>query len=246
MVATKGGIRLSSGSRKRESFSPSDKEWLKSHKDIQLGDRLGEGLMGEVFTVKDNPRLVIKVPRGYKKNDKITPSDREYMVSHMQWDLLAESKFYAKNALRNEDLFIPSKLVKLPKKPSIDEDFKFYGIVRPRIKQLTNRGGGRVSDSIKQRLTKAVMEDIRKKVILLSHKGYAFNDGLQLGLNSQGKPYLYDLGFMSKRKNEMTAFATNEAMWEDFLVETGKAKSYDHRDIDEAIAKYGDINEFDY
>jgi len=244
LVASASGIKIIPKA-KRESFSPSDKAWLKSQKEIQLGERLGEGIAGEVFTIAGNDKLVIKVPRGYRKNNKFNQPEREYLVKHTQDDILIEASFYNKHKLHNEDLFIPSKIVKLPKRQSLGNR-KVFGIVRPRIEQLTEGGSGRVSDSIKKKLTRAVMEDIRKKVIQLSHKGYIFYDGLQLGITSQGKPYLYDLGAISKREDEMRAFATNEAMWEAFLVNVGKAKSFKYSDLDEAIAKYGDINEFDY
>lgn len=242
LVATKGGIRL--GKPKRESFSPSDKEWLKSQKEIQLGERLGGGLEGDVFSIKDNPKLVVKVPRGYncRKYDEV---ERDYTLEHTQDNIISEAVFFNKNKLHKEDLFIPSKVVKLPNRPSLG-DRKVFGIVRPRIEQLTERGSGKLSPDIKKKLTRSVMEDIRKKVILLSHKGYAFVDGLQLGIGKNGKPYLYDLGYIEKYANVMCAFATNEAEWEHFLVETGKAKSHEPEDLDEAIAKYGDINEFDY
>lgn len=175
LTATKSGIRLVKP--RRESFLPSDKEWLDNNPNIEPGDFVNEGTRGSVYGVKGNSNLIIKVPRGFeyvKSGDVL-----EYKQARARDDI--EDEINTVNKLGNNELLIPSKAVIIKNRVGFD----IPGIVRPKVKIIADPTNSKPS-GLKD-LTDAEIEQLRQKVISLSEKGILIRDGLQVGRDKKRK-----------------------------------------------------------
>lgn len=219
MVATKKGIKLIPKS-KRESFLPSDKEWLDTNPKIEPDEYLGHGVQGAVYTVKNRPNMVVKVPIPYKYSGR-TPSERQKYIRQGYNEIREEWEKYESLSLEDDPLIIPTKQIKIT---NHRVKGSFPGLVRPKVKPVAQYG------SFGYKITDAEIEQLRQKLIALSARGIVLSDGLQVGVDRKGRIQLYDLGFIEDRTPKVAA-QKNQEQWELFLEGLGKS-----------VIKYGMIN----
>ena len=184
--------------KRQEGFLPVDLAYLNSNPSIEAGKSIGFGDKANVFEVKGNRNLVMKVPKG---NDS--------------WlrDLVdEEGDQFNRFGLHNEPLFIPTKVIYVG-----DDEDSYPILVRPKVAPITDYTG-KVKPQNLKRVTKSLLEAIRRKLIDLSWKGFAIHDGLQLGLDKAGRPLLYDFGGLEKfAPSDKMAFKVNNEQWFYFL-----------------------------
>ena len=136
-------------------------------------------------------------------------------------------------------MIIPTHIVNLGSNDLNNGDY--IGLIRPKIKTLVDFHGNVDKNNIK-RLTRSQIELIRQKLIELSEQGYAFSDGLQIGLDVAGRPLIYDLGKMEKFSyNNPQTFKINNEKWMWFLMNIGKLPAYG--DYQDELKKYGEIEQ---
>jgi hypothetical protein len=203
--------------RKQEAFLSSDMAFINAHgKDIVLDKRLGDGTCGEVFTVKGNDNLVVKVPNRFMPE---TPSSG-FLSPHYYYTseckLQEEIRRCKEEDITNEPLLIPTKVMKI--KRGDKEGSTTYGLVRPRVTPITV-----VAKPYQGTITMSQIESIRRKIIELSYKGFVFNDGIQMGIDRVGRPLIYDLGLIQYcSPGDDYAFTVNDREWLEFLQDIDK------------------------
>jgi len=210
LVANRKGIKLIPKT-KRESFLPSDKEWLESKPKIEPGEYVGKGGQGAVYTVKDRPSMVVKVPLPYKYSDR-TPSERAKYIRQEKDEFLEEWDNYNSLSLEDEPLIIPTKQIKIT---GDRVKGSFPGLVRPRVKVIGHNAYIPTDEEFEQ---------IRQKLIALSARGLTLRDGLQVGVDRAGRIQLYDLGYIQDRSPKRAA-QKNQRTWESFLMYFRKSPS---------------------
>jgi hypothetical protein len=220
-----------SNKRRQESFLPVDATYLNSNKPVVLGKKVGEGKYGEVFELQGNRNLVVKAPKGFSnKTGRSVEQRKEDTESYLnsRWGVNAELDFIRENNLTAEPLFSPSVIVNLGTNDLNNGDY--YGVVRPKVSVIPDWHKANKNYNI-PKLTDAKLEELRRKIIHLSHKGYIFNDGLQLGMDKAGRLLIFDQGATRRDPNDTeAAFRVNSYQWEMFLIL-----------IDKDIKKYGSI-----
>ena len=189
--------------RRQESFLPDDAAYLKQNKSVKRGKKLGEGSTGIVYEVEGNDNLVVKIASGVANH-----------VTNKQW--LAESRKYIFDEWSKSDsysadkqpLMTPTKAVKLSEYGTPSQPF--YGLVRPKVTPMWH--------AMKTPITDSLIETIRQKLIKLSHDGYMFTDGLQMGLDRAGRPLVFDMGDVELANSPHEALDMNNAQWRLFLI----------------------------
>jgi hypothetical protein len=177
---------------------------------IKPGKFIAAGTCGEVYEVEGDPTRIIKVPVGYVKRGSKDTSTRRRDVKGTKQDIIEEMKTYKKLKLSKEDVFLPSKAVKLSKNSATEKNV--IGIVRPKINTSASK------------MTYSQIAQLRKKIIALSIKGIVLSDGVQAGIDAKGNTVIYDTGFVKKRDPE-DAFNINEYKWERFILQNKKSLS---------------------
>jgi hypothetical protein len=211
--------------RKQESFLSSDIMYLNSNPDIQLGEKIGMGSTGDVFAIKGNNNLVVKVPGG------AIDSGSGISLTHARKARVGieqEIGIYNKLNLEDEPLCSPTRVVNLGHNSVLKGDM--IGLVRPKVDERNFYSA-----------TQAQMDTIRQKLIQLSYKGLVIFDGLQVGFDRHGRPLIYDLGGVEDAKSWATLpeiFAMNNQSWKRFLYDVGKIRSPDDKN---GLAKYGEV-----
>ena len=148
---------------RKEAFNKRDSAFLKKNPPIKVGEFLGEGCCGQIFTVAGNDKMVVKVPHGAVKQSK-------YNASYN--GVTCEATLHEKENFNKEPLLIPTKTVY-----NVDYGNGDYGIgmVRPRITPVLNRGKKAIH------LTDSQIMDLKRKITHLSRKSLALQDGVQAG-----------------------------------------------------------------
>jgi len=170
-----------------------DINWNKSQK----GKKLGEGHFAEVFEVKDNPNFVLKVSKG--KFGSYHGSTEEEM-----------NKF---------ELFGNNKLIA----PSFETP---QGIVREKLNVISRGATKQDWDNNKKEndprvigysffeqnnITNNQAKQVVEGVNELSDNNILIDDELQIGINSKGKPYMFDIGTLHESKyNNYDGYARDE------------------------------------
>jgi hypothetical protein len=199
--------------RKQEAFLSQDNAYLSSTSHIEPDKYIDEGLYGAVYTVKKNPNLVVKVPIGFVPNGK-SVAERRNDVLWCADSINKEADIYNELGLEKQELFSPTRIVNLGRTDVSSEGF--IGLVRPRVK---------VADKMDAKVTQEQLEALRRKIINISHKGYALMDGVQVGFDSTGRILQYDLDGVEKVSiNE--AFIENNISWLSYLHSIGKIGKY--------------------
>jgi hypothetical protein len=215
--------------RRQEGFLPDDMAFIKKNPLVDVGKRIGEGTCGAVYGVRGNDNLVLKIPLGFM-NDGSRYSARARKISRSVDDIEAEAQLYDKYNLNAEPLFIPTKVIDIGGTDVMDG--KYIGLLRPKVKMAgTYKGAHKPTD--------AQIEELRRKVIHLSHKGYAFNDDLQVGFDKAGRSLLFDVGYVNKN-NKSSAFFINNRAWRKFLA--GARCLATDSQLNIALKQYGTIN----
>lgn len=223
--------------RKQESFLPEDLDYINNTPKIKVGKFIGEGKCGEVYSVKGNDNLVVKLPRGFVKNGRSSGLRKSLLVNSVgTFEHQQEINGIYNLDTNNQPLFIPSRIVNMGSCGiGRVRGETFAGIVRPRVKPV-----GISSNDYK--LNDNQLEQIRRKLIQLSHKGIYIEDGLQIGVDRTGRVMNFDLGFLTKGTSSK-AFRDNNHHWIQFLQKLGKIEEwYDDEEEEIELRKYGTIN----
>lgn len=199
--------------RKQEAFLSQDNAYLNSTSHIEPGEYLNEGLYGAVYSVKKNPKLVVKVPIGFVPNGK-SVTERRNDVLWCADAINKEADVYNELGLERQELFSPTRIINLGRTDVSSENF--IGLVRPRVK---------VADQMDAKVTREQLEALRRKIINISHNGYALMDGVQVGFDSTGRILQYDLDGVEKLSVEK-AFIENNISWLSYLKSIGRIGKY--------------------
>lgn len=205
--------------------------------DVKLGRFISSGAFGDIFLLADDTSKIIKVPTGLVDlGDDLTISERYDMVLRGKLGLKDEAQLYKKYNLNKEPFFIPTQLITFR-----DTTFKkatYIAFIRPRITPITDKVI-RVTDSTRSRVTRSMLESMRQKLITLSSKGFVFPSWLQIGYDTAGRLFIYDVENIEKRKTGSVIFTHNNKVWINFLL---NSHIVDYRvPEDEIISKYGGI-----
>ena len=215
--------------RKQEQFLPADQDYLDSNPSISLGEKLASGTHGDIYHVRGNRNLVVKVQQAG-------------LGGELAYE--KESRAYKYLDLNNEPLFIPTKEVE------VKSQHGWQGLVRPKLAMITDQESC-VSSQRLRGITDSQIESLRRKVINLSHKGFSFKDGLQIGRDVRGRLLLYDAGYFERHpEGSNEPFYENQSQWLAFLRKIGKISSPEWINngyptveaYNEAMRKYGTIN----
>lgn len=222
--------------RKQESFLPSDEAYIKSLKTVKLGEYIGEGENAQIYGVADNPDFIVKIPHYvagvpyYADEDvtKLTVSERKEAMKYDLKELRDEARGYKDFDFSGKPIFIPTKVVRVQA-----HGITTFGLLRPKltvIKDLTKK----VPSAAKRLMTDSKLLKLYTDLVSLTHQGYAFHDGLQLGLDKAGRALVYDLGDTKRYPpSSNIPYNTNNTKWINLLEDLGKTPS--------EIAKYPEI-----
>jgi hypothetical protein len=222
--------------RRQESFLPTDVTFLNKNTEIRVDKKLGKGGAGDVYSIKGNRHMVVKVPSGFE-DMSLTDSQRENLIQRRKEGIVSEANVYHKLSLEQEPLFIPTKVVYVASNDPYSDGT--VGLIRPKVMPVMDYANPVAPRSLK-RLTDAQYENIRLKLIDLSRKGISIGDGLQIGFDYANRPLLYDLGYIERLPADI-AFETNARQWKNFLRQTGKI-SQDWSNTAHVLSVYGEIN----
>ena len=216
--------------RKQESFLSSDAAFLVSGHEVKLGKRIGRGESGEIYELQGNPDLIVKVPLGFINtyNDDVSILKRR--TDRTRDDIENEAWLYKRFNMANKPLFIPTKEVNLGSNGIVSGNFT--GLIRPKVAVVYDNSY-LANPNKEHKITDAQLEELRRKVIILSHEGFEFSDGLQVGFDKAGRLIMYDYGNLMKREaGNDDVFAWNNKVWQMLLKHTGR----------KSLARYGTIN----
>ena len=216
--------------RRQESFLPADQTFLDTHPNIELGEFITQGTRGQVFGVKGNRNLIVKTNKGVddKRQDV---RDRVRAFDMTAGDMEDEAELYRKNDFSKTPLIIPTKLVNLGSRGL--RRGNVVGLVRPKVAPVFDFENSVPMKNIK-RMSNAVLENLRQKLITLSYQGYQIRDSLQIGLDKANRPLLYDMGHFRKSSDIDATFEKNNFEWFTFLEFLGKGGAA-------GIQKYGEV-----
>jgi hypothetical protein len=222
--------------RKQESFLPFDSTYVRSLRpstNIIPDKYLDSGACGDVFTVKGNRNMVVKIPRGFVKNDDLdwTESYRRHQISESIKELSDEYDLYVIYDLENEALFTPTELVQLGRN---DLGLSGIGLLRPYVKVL----------DYPRALSDKQLEMLRQQLISISRKGLVLTDGLQIGIDKSGRPLLFDLGWVAKTKPS-NAFASNSTLWRHMVERMTTRRNDPYLPMRDLMIKFGEVSPYD-
>ena len=220
---------IASRKPRKAAFLPSQEAYARSHTNVELGDYLGAGNYGAVFTVKGNPNMVVKVPNGFEntypagliKPPKGTISERRIRIKKNARFIEREGDTYEQHGFEGREFLVPTRKVNIGNNGLFSRNY--MGLLRPRLRVITDRDG-LVDKSAAIRITRSQLEAMRQYLIQLTNEGYIFDDGLQVGIDSAGRLLIYDLGSVVKSENKINNYGEqmNNMHWWNFLKTIGK------------------------
>lgn len=227
---TPASIAPQKNRRRQESFLPVDAAYLNSNPTIIPDKYVGGGACGDVYTIKGNRHMVVKVPREYvDRHTGRNISDRRYIAKNNTAELEDEYDRYVDLGLEKVALFTPTKKVTLPSNELGLSNV--VGLVRPRV---------RVMNETMCVMNNKQFEMLRKQLISISYEGLIIPDRLQVGIDKSGKPLLYDLGWC-RRTTPSRAFIHNNSEWRHFLNIMTERRGDPYLDMKALLAKYGEV-----
>jgi hypothetical protein len=165
--------------KKQESFLPHDANFVNNYSNVKLGKKIGEGNFAEVFELANNRNLVIKISKHFANTTDLTNSERKEIIRDSEIEIETEYKNYQKLGFDKNSLFIPTKMMNI----NIG-GIESIGLIRPKVATVFDRTI-KVSAFNKAKATDILLNDLYKKLVTLTRQGYAFHDGLQLGVDSR-------------------------------------------------------------
>lgn len=192
--------------------------YLRNKSSIILGEHVGSGSVGDVYGIQDNPNLVAKVATGL-----VNKGINDPWVKIARKDLFKEWSRGDSFSANREPLMTPTKSMPI-KGRYTDEGRPVYALVRPRVKGIW-----------KMNVTDSMVEQIRRKLISLTDKGFMFTDGIQLGLDRANRPLVFDMGDVELANDIDEAYDINNTRWKQFLELDLKRKPAEYLDL------YGNI-----
>ena len=204
---------------KAEDFLEEDKKFVDKMTSVKTGKLLGRGCVGEVYNVKGNDNLVVKLPRA---------GARQYSARKLSTDALRdaeqemkkEADTFKKYNLINQPLFVPTKVLTI----ELAGRGKVVAMIRPKVKTVTEYYPDL---HIKNPISDKQLRQLRDDLIILSEEGFCFVDGLQLGIDKAGRVLIYDIGFIEKEpKGSERPYRVNDYQWQEILETLGKQKKF--------------------
>ena len=133
-------------------------------------------------------------------------------------ELRDEARGYKDFDFSGKPIFIPTKVVRVQA-----HGITTFGLLRPKltvIKDLTKK----VPSAAKRLMTDSKLLKLYTDLVSLTHQGYAFHDGLQLGLDKAGRALVYDLGDTKRYPpSSNIPYNTNNTKWINLLEDLGKS-----------------------
>ena len=203
----------------QEDFLEEDKKFVDKMTSVKTGKLLGRGCVGEVYNVKGNDNLVVKLPRA---------GARQYSARKLSTDALRdaeqemkkEADTFKKYNLINQPLFVPTKVLTI----ELQGRGKVVAMIRPKVKTVTEYYPDL---HIKNPISDKQLHQLREDLIILSEEGFCFVDGLQLGIDKAGRVLIYDIGFIEKEpRGSERPYRVNDYQWQEILETLGKQKKF--------------------
>jgi len=196
-------------------FEKRDKKFLAKNKSVVAVKTVGTGTNGQVSEIQGNSNLVVK-------------QDRSSFSRRNSDSVSSEYKFFKKYNLEKEDIFAPTKDIKVNAKKSKKSS---DGIIHPKLKIISTGDRGVIHPRY---LTPSVLAKLKKSLTELTYKGYMFSDGLQLGEDRLKRIMDYDFGDMQKvdmkkSVNVRRCFYINNKMWRELGRDIKKDVGYIQR-----------------
>lgn len=219
---------------RKAAFLREDAEYLDNNSGFLLGRCIGEGCSGTIFEVQDKTDFVIKAPNAYGKKQCMMRDDKFNGGTCAYKDNIeVEARVYDRLNLKENSLAIPTKRTPLGKCNRINGECT--GLIRPKVDVVTDPFGS-YSD-----ITRSQIEQLRRKVIAMSHDGLVLTDGLQVGLDKAGRMLQFDLEDIEKGSPER-AFRRNNTAWTSFLHKITGIRKENVSAWNRMLAQYGIIN----
>ena len=230
MIAKKKKLTLKSivSRPRKEAFLSRDIAYLNSNPNITLGKQIGTGYFSDVFEVEGNKHLAIKITRHFNDIENYTISELKYYMQDAEREIEEEYRQYQEGDFERQPLMIPTKAIRI----TID-GIESVGLVRPRVLPIYDKEDGNTLPC-KRKLSDKQLRSLFGLLVELTHKGYAFHDHLQIGIDSRGRLLVYDLGDVLKYPlSSNIPYHSNNRSWRGFLEHLGKTPSQ--------IERYGEI-----
>jgi hypothetical protein len=225
---------ITSRKPRRATFSPEDEAFINENPELELDKMIGFGNYGAVYSIKDHD-LAVKVPHNWNKGR----CEGRFCGKKVEGGCIGkryvdgEGSRYERYNMEHEELLVPTKRVVLGKCDAIDGNC--IGIVRPKLNIITD------PKYVYSDLTNSQIEQVRRKLISLSHNGFELVDGLQIGIDNSGRILQFDLGDI-EQVTVSKAFRSNARDWISFLSRMKNINSKDRSGRERLLQKHGTIN----
>lgn len=204
---------------KQEDFSLEQKNALDNMDSFTIGSRLGNGKFGTVFTLKENPDFVVKIDNSALDIDSEHKSiiksankkGKKYTTKSKRGSSMAdEMKLFKQNNLKDVEMVSPSK-AKMVDIPSEFGTYRTLGIIRPKLEVIMEHS--QITNPSK--VSKSMLEDIRKNMNSLGSNYLGLQDSLQIGIDKKGNPLIFDTDGIRRTESTQEAMRDNTATWDE-------------------------------
>lgn len=203
----------------QEDFLPDDKKFVSDMKSVKTGKLLGRGCVGEVYNIKGNDNLVVKLPRAGARRYSARKLSSD-ALKDAEEEMKKEAATFQKYNLTEQPLFVPTKVLTV----EIQDRGKVIAMIRPKVKTVTEYYPDL---HIKNPISDKQLRQLRDDLIILSEEGFCFVDGLQLGIDRAGRVLIYDIGFIEKEpRGSERPYRVNDYQWQEILETLGKQKKF--------------------
>lgn len=230
-----------SQTKRREAFLPSDERRLGSLRSVEFGKHIGEGTYGDVFELKQDNHFVVKVPRGFVNVDNETPSRRMTRLLDSESEIDSEINAYENFNLGGKPFFSPAKVINLGGNDLTSRNIR--GIIRPKVRPVVDYSKSGYAGCL-IRLSDAQLDEVRQKLIVLTHQGIALRDGVQAGIDPTGRLLIYDSGrveHLPRPSDFGYVMHCNNVAWSSFVARQRKNDGATNAERVAERAKYGKV-----